>query len=177
MKTKIIVCSAVLGFLTAAPVYAGSATTQGNQAPAIVGDNATVNYSISDDNVNTTLEFLTSNSSVPNWALMILVLISFFFIISIITKNTGKDNWRKLEEQLHYLSNQEKEVLKRYIKTGNTTVSLNDASGVVRGLAAKTIIFRATNLGHGFNFDYNIQPWAWKYLNENPHILGLSKAG
>jgi hypothetical protein len=50
MKTKMIVCSAVLGFLTAVPVYADTATTQGNQAPAIVGDNATVNYNgISED--------------------------------------------------------------------------------------------------------------------------------
>lgn len=72
MKTKIIVCSAVLGFLTAVPVYAGSASTQGKQAPAIIGDHATVNYIFNVIVENYQLAMIITG-------LLILVVIALFF--------------------------------------------------------------------------------------------------
>jgi hypothetical protein len=44
--------------------------------------------------------------------------------------------------------------------------------GVVGGLQAERIIFRATVLSRGWDeFAYNIQPWAWEYLNKHRKLL------
>jgi hypothetical protein len=44
--------------------------------------------------------------------------------------------------------------------------------GMVGGLQAERIIYRASSLGQSFDyFAYNIQPWAWEYLNKNRKLL------
>jgi hypothetical protein len=72
------------------------------------------------------------------------------------------------KRRLHDLTPEERDILRGYI-IGNTRTqyyrSLDD--GVVDGLEAERIIYRTSING----WAYNIQPWAWKYLNEHPELL------
>ena len=47
--------------------------------------------------------------------------------------------------------------------------------GVINGLAAKGIVFRASNFGtSGFYFPFNIQPWARDYLARHRELLRVN---
>jgi Super-infection exclusion protein B len=75
-------------------------------------------------------------------------------------------------ERLHHLSEPEKEILRGYIEAQTRTQYLSMADGVVGGLGAERIIYRASSLGQSFDyFAYNIHPWAWEYLNAHPKLL------
>jgi hypothetical protein len=44
--------------------------------------------------------------------------------------------------------------------------------GVIQGLVAEKILYRSANVGSLITgFAYNVQPWAWDFLNANPHVL------
>ena len=44
--------------------------------------------------------------------------------------------------------------------------------GVVAGLAQAGVIYRSVNLGTmDASFAYNIQPWAWEQLQDDPKLL------
>ena len=46
------------------------------------------------------------------------------------------------------------------------------ADGVVGGLEGERVLYRASSLGCSVDyFAYNIQPWAWEYLNEHRKLL------
>ncbi len=78
---------------------------------------------------------------------------------------------KQLQQRLHRLSEPEKEVLRGYIHNESTTRYLPMTDGVVSGLEAKKIIYRSSNVGHIEEWAYNIQPWAWEYLNSHPELL------
>ena len=79
---------------------------------------------------------------------------------------------RSRRERLHHLSEPEKEILRGYIEGETRTQYLSMTDGVVGGLVAERILFRASSLGQSFDyFAYNIQPWAWEYLNEHRKLL------
>jgi Super-infection exclusion protein B len=43
---------------------------------------------------------------------------------------------------------------------------------VVNGLVSETVLYRSSNMSAlGTTFPFNIQPWAWDYLNEHPELL------
>jgi hypothetical protein len=77
-------------------------------------------------------------------------------------------------QKLCELTEEECDILRYYIKNQTKTQSLSISCGVTAGLEADKIIARSTTLG-GTAFDFNIQPWAWKYLNEHPKVIGLKK--
>jgi len=85
---------------------------------------------------------------------------------------------RVRRQRLHALTSEEAQVLRQYIVTQSRTAYLSMQSGVTRGLEHEQIIYRSSNLsspGAGFaSFAYNIQPWAWNYLNEHRDLLGLN---
>ena len=59
-----------------------------------------------------------------------------------------------------------------YIDENTRTQELNLADGRVRELEYNKIVYRACDISKGFtDFDYNIQPWAWDYLNKHKEIL------
>lgn len=85
---------------------------------------------------------------------------------------------RDQQKDLSELTESEKEILRGYIHNKTQSQYLNPLDGVTAGLEAKRIIYRAANLGQIHQFPYNIQPWAWKYLNNNPELLApSSKSG
>jgi hypothetical protein len=79
--------------------------------------------------------------------------------------------WSK--RRLHDLTTEEKQVLGDYIQRKSRTQVLLVNNGVVAGLMAEGVLYRASNLSSrpGPNFDVNIQPWAWEYLVKNPELV------
>lgn len=76
------------------------------------------------------------------------------------------------------LTREEKEILREFIvhQTRSADFSIQDAT--VLGLEKRKFIIRVGNVGAtglGFIFPYNIQPWAWKYLNKHPKLLDIEK--
>ncbi|RZF20652.1 hypothetical protein DAY19_11750 [Halobacteriovorax vibrionivorans] len=83
---------------------------------------------------------------------------------------------KKLTGYLKTLSDEEKELLKEFIYGNTKSKSFLLNSGVVQGLVAHKIIYRSGSIStnvtiRGPYFEFNIQPWAWQYLNKNPHLL------
>ncbi|EOU1885459.1 hypothetical protein F6J58_01325 [Clostridium perfringens] len=63
-------------------------------------------------------------------------------------------------------------MLSSYIKNQSKTQDLPINNGVVAELASKKIIYRSTELSSsGLFFSYNLNDWAWDYLNKNPNLL------
>lgn len=70
------------------------------------------------------------------------------------------------------LTAEEKQILRGYLEGATRTQYLSIQSGVVQGLVHDHIIYRSANLStYGTLFAYNIQPWAWNYLNEHRDLL------
>jgi len=73
---------------------------------------------------------------------------------------------------LHDLTVAEKSILRYYISQGTKTQRLPVECGEVQGLEVSRIIARVSTISRGgTEFDYNIQPWAWKYLQQNQHLI------
>lgn len=78
---------------------------------------------------------------------------------------------RRGQKRLRSLTPDEKNVLRYFIVNQTRTQNLPIQSGVVSGLVQDKILVQATMLGDIRGFDFNIQPWAWEYLNANPQLL------
>jgi hypothetical protein len=75
-------------------------------------------------------------------------------------------------QRLHHLTEDEKELLRGFIEGQTRTQYLSMADGRVGQLGTEKILFRASSLGEYVDaFAYNIQPWAWEYLNKHPELL------
>ena len=74
-------------------------------------------------------------------------------------------------KRLANLTREEKETLREFILKQTRTQRLDFTSGVVTGLEHDKIIYQAAGVGSVMGFDYNIQPWAWDYLNKNKRLL------
>ena len=75
-------------------------------------------------------------------------------------------------KKLHNLTNDERRILRDYIGRGTKTQNLSVEDGVVSELESENIIYQSSNIGRLVSgFAYNIQPWAWEYLNKNPELL------
>ena len=76
------------------------------------------------------------------------------------------------QKSLHDLTPEEGSRLAGYIKNQTRTQSFRADDGVAKGLVTYQIIYRSASVGDAHTgFDHNIQPWAWEYLNENPHLV------
>ena len=92
----------------------------------------------------------------------------FFFSSNL----NDKRDLKLRQKRLHDLTNAEKQILGKYVFEKTRTQSLSYNSGTVRGLELELIIFRSSDMSQGgVLFPYNIQPWAWDYLNENKHLI------
>ncbi len=75
-------------------------------------------------------------------------------------------------QRLRQLTPAEKRILQQYIRENTRTQTLNFMDGVVAGLAQAGIIYRSANVGTADgSFAYNVQPWAWKQLQDDPKLL------
>src|SRR5947209_1159978 len=75
-------------------------------------------------------------------------------------------------KRLQSLTTAEKAVLRGYISERTRTQYLSIMDGVVTGLAAEDILYRASNASYSATeWAYNIQPWAWEYLSKHPEYV------
>lgn len=82
-----------------------------------------------------------------------------------------RKNIKIKQKHLHQLTLEEKDYLAQYIVEQKNSIHAL-GSGVMGGLEAKGITYRASNLGNAITgFPYNLQPWAREYLKANPHLL------
>ncbi|MBN3376338.1 hypothetical protein CF087_21110 [Clostridium botulinum] len=105
---------------------------------------------------------------------IIYLLIELFSKICNIAKNKIKQQWnlQSMRRHLYNLTNDEKRILAYYVINKTKTQKLSYTNGTVRGLELLKIIFRSSNISsYGMLFSYNIQPWAWEYLNKHSELL------
>jgi len=97
----------------------------------------------------------------------------FSFIYSFFNKKIKTVFYfKKRRKRLHSLTPDEKNILSYYIFNNTRSQILESTDGVVLGLEHEKIIYRASDLSSYFTqFPYNIQPWAWDYLNKNRYLL------
>jgi hypothetical protein len=75
-------------------------------------------------------------------------------------------------QRLRQLTEDEKAILRGYIEGQRRTQILSMSDGTVGQFVVEKILFRASKLGSVADyFPYNIQPWAWEYLNKHPELL------
>lgn len=89
--------------------------------------------------------------------------------------------WLKEKARLYFykkeandLTEEEKEILRIFINGKTRSANLSLKNGTVLGLEKRMFIIRVGQLGTdatSWTFPFNIQPWAWEYLNENPSLL------
>jgi hypothetical protein len=94
--------------------------------------------------------------------------------ISCSVRNTLDDRhlYRLTLDTLRLLTADEKRFLRPFVIEGKNTVKADISNGVVGGLVAKCILYRASNVGHLYSgFPYNLQPIARKILSEKPKLL------
>jgi hypothetical protein len=99
-------------------------------------------------------------------------------LIVLFNKQLANRRTQKLATQrLHSLTNEEKEILARYISGQVRSLRLK-CGGVVIDLCKVGILYRSSDIGSqvpgGIITDFNIEPWAWDYLNNKKHLIGLS---
>ncbi|MBI3319988.1 MAG: superinfection exclusion B family protein [Candidatus Omnitrophica bacterium] len=62
--------------------------------------------------------------------------------------------------------------MRRYVEGKTRTQYFQIEDGVIQGLVAVDVLYRSAQVGHLLSgFAYNIQPWAWEYLNRHPDLL------
>ncbi len=118
-----------------------------------------------------------------NWVVMyrswlgILLLVSFLVVLGEVF-NWAQKRYRvgqifsNGKQRLRNLTPEEKEILRGYIEDNTKTQKLDMLSGVVNGLVQENVIYQASPIGEILGgCDYNIQPWAWNYLQKNKHLL------
>ena len=75
-------------------------------------------------------------------------------------------------DMLSKLTAEEKGYLVPYIIEGQNTQYFSMEDGVVGGLTAKNILYRASNISARWTtFAFNMQPWAREHLEQNPQLL------
>lgn len=79
----------------------------------------------------------------------------------------------RMRGRLKCLSAEEKKVLAGYLKGKTRTQLFHMDNGVVRGLVESKILYAAVLQGEIYNFPFNMQPWAWRYLNKHPELVGV----
>ncbi len=78
------------------------------------------------------------------------------------------------KDYLRNLTTPEKVFLEAYIDQDTETQYAAEADGVVRGLAAKGLIYRSTSVSQPAlvpTFAYNLQPWVRHFLKKHPELL------
>lgn len=83
-----------------------------------------------------------------------------------------KKKLKNRQKALHNLTPEEKGYLVQYIENGQNTIYVGIDDGVMGGLLAKGITYRASNVGDLLRgVAHNLQPWAKEYLEKNPELL------
>jgi hypothetical protein len=86
-------------------------------------------------------------------------------------KSEKRQCLKRAKGRLHQLTPEEKRVLAAFLVEHTRTQRFDPSSGLIGELCIVGILYRSANIGDVLGWDYNLHPWAWKYLNENPRIV------
>jgi hypothetical protein len=78
---------------------------------------------------------------------------------------------RSVYQKLTELTDAEKAFLGPFIIADENTVFASINDGIAGGLQAKGLIYRSSNISHGFDWPYNLQPITRRVLKEHPELL------
>ena len=83
---------------------------------------------------------------------------------------------RNAKDLLTKLTNDEKELFKRYINSNTKALDLNIQDGVVGRLLKLGFLYLGFEVSYGgmrgsYTFPVNITDWAWDYLHDHPELL------
>lgn len=115
-------------------------------------------------------EFKTQYKDYFGISFVLLIAIATARLVALIGRKISESKrLREGHKRLRELTAEEILVLAPYISGKTRTRNLPLHSGVVQGLVDEGIIYRSTEYSYGIGmaFAYNIQPWAWDYLNAN----------
>lgn len=106
-------------------------------------------------------------------AMSLLLAHAIFSTLTKLRKTVNDYSARKFrQKRLRELTEEEKKILSPYIFKGTRTQTLDYTNGTVNELERYLIIYRTSILSQGgVYFSYNIQPWAWEYLNKHSKLL------
>lgn len=114
---------------------------------------------------------LLVNNIRPWIAIIFLIstaLIASHFIVwlgGIITKKISQIHNKNIYiKKLHKLSPDEKKILLSYLLQNTRTQTFPFNDGRLAELIHYQIIYQASDIGDIYDWQYNIQPWAWNYL-------------
>ncbi|MCW8057501.1 superinfection exclusion B family protein [Agrobacterium tumefaciens] len=115
------------------------------------------------------------------------ILIGFFFLLSLAALTTNSIWWvaaalkPMVKDQvfiflnksvLKDLTNDEKAILRRFIRNGESTVGAEISNGTMNLLEHKRVVARSSNIAIRFTtFPWILQPWAREYLTKHPDLL------
>ena len=139
------------------------------------------------DNTINALGLTEIRNSYSKYFGLAFIFASASLLVAVVTgvRNVFLDNWLKEKARLYFykkeahdLTEEEKEILEIFINGKTRSASLSLQNGTVLGLEKRMFIIRVGHLATGpfsLSFPFNIQPWAWKYLNKNPTLLNGDK--
>lgn len=103
------------------------------------------------------------------FVLAILVSRAFTFISESVV---GFQIKRERLNNLKTLTRDEKEYLRVFVENDTATISREISDGIIDSLESKGIVYRTSSLSSYWKtFPYSLQPWARKYLKEQPKLL------
>lgn len=114
------------------------------------------------------------------WIGIVFLVTTGFWLVDIVLLIVNKvkirysnfTNNRLRQDRLKKLTDEEKTILRKYIYNEVRTQKLDYVNGIVKELERYQIIYQSSNISHGWTiFSYNIQPWAWDYLNKHKELL------
>lgn len=122
------------------------------------------------------LGFVPLITQLRPWIILLFLLTTMVLLGRIIRWQSVR--WKARMElaarrgRLHRLTPGEKAILRNYVAERTMTQSLPIGDGVVGGLEAEQVLYKGSQFSRDWGYwDYNIQPWAWTYLNEHPELL------
>jgi len=79
------------------------------------------------------------------------------------------------EARLRTLTRAEKIVLRNFLEEKSRSALLSHTDGVVLGLVEATVLWKPpAPTARGYHCAFNLQNWAWEYLNTHPDCLELN---
>ena len=118
------------------------------------------------------------NSILPLISFIAIVLIGFIFSTPIYDffdqLYTTKRYKMRMLEHIKHLTNDEKEVLIKYLKSNKRVINFSIEDGVINSLESESILFRASNVATLYRLDYGIQDMALDILKQLPEYLEIN---
>ncbi len=114
------------------------------------------------------LGLLSFAAKYQGWFFLVWALCGAFLLVETIG---WMINQHKRKKHLRNLSEDEKTTIARYLQNKTKTQILSDSDGTANGLVKKGILFMPSTGSKPHATPFNIEEWAWEYLNKNKNLV------